>query len=248
MNCQNSIDVRRRAAEMFANGFHRGAIDVLEVATRQAPDDGSLWCARAKMLHGVGRRVEALDNIERAQLLVPLDCCGRLILADGLREVGRETLAADAYLALAEEENLDGNILVGLYDGFAHLEMWRKAAQVSRSAVIETPDDDAAIFNLARALIALEQPAESVVPLLRRAVQLAPKSESYRLALVVQLLRQRSCDEAYDELRVLSKSSITSICCRGCGRRLLALAIEYGDRERAALIATQLATEAVAGK
>ena len=233
----------RRAIELFERGFTRGAIDILEVELAKSPHNGHLWRLRAVLLHQGGQLLEALDNIERAQLLVPLDHYGQLILADGLCEVGRDALAADTYHTLAKQPGLDLVVLNGLYAGFAKLGHWRDAARVCRLALEQTPDDDTLLFALARSLMQLEQPADAIVPLLRRAVQLAPTVQSYRVALVVQLVKQRRCDEAYTQLRMLPAAAIDSVCCHGCLRRLIALAIEFGDGPRASAFAAQLAGE-----
>lgn len=231
-----------RALDMHRRGFTRGAIDVLEVELARSPDEGHLWQIRALLLYHDGRLAEALHDVERAQMLVPLMPTARLVMAEGLRHLGRKELAGDVYLALAESCSAVDEMLPLVQHGLGRLGMWAEVARLCRWVLHFSPDDDLQLYLLSRSSLHLGQPAESVVPLLRRAVYLAPSVERYRAALIVQLIEQRRCDEAYNELRQLPVAALEGICCKGCLRRLLELAMAYGDSPRAGVFAAQLAS------
>lgn len=230
-----------RAAELHRLGFTRGAIDILEVELRHSPEDGHLWQLRALLLHDAGRWSEALDNIERAQLLIPLHHQGQFVLADGLREAGRTALALDLYRQLAAAPDLPAELLQPLYHGFACLGAWHAAAVVCRRALKLYPEDDRICFALAQAMMELRQPTEIVTALLRRAVQLAPEAARYRVSLVLHLLAAGSDEEAYAELARVPVERLDAICCRCCVAKLLQLACDHGDAARATCLAWQLA-------
>ncbi|WP_425395349.1 tetratricopeptide repeat protein [Aeoliella sp.] len=227
---------------MHRRGFTRGAIDVLEVQLAQTPDDGHLRQVRALLLYHLGRLTEALRDVEQAQLLVPLDSATQFVYAECLVHEDHHELAGDAYLALAERCEPGDDFLPLVQRGLGRLGRWEDVARLCRQALDHTPDDDWQLYLLSRASLHLGQPADAVVPLLRRAVYLAPAVERYRAALAVQLVEQRRCDEAYHQLRQLPVAALDGICCKGCLRRLLELAMAYGDSPRAAAFAAQLAS------
>lgn len=231
-----------RALDMHRRGFTRGAIDVLEVELTRLPDDGHLWQVRALLLYHAGRFAEALHDVERAQLLVPLMPAARFVMAECLRHLDHEELAGDVYLALAEKCSASDELLPLLQRGLGQLEMWPEVARICRWVLDHVPDDDLQVYLLSRAALQMDQPPQAVVPLLRRAVYLAPSVHRYRAALVIQLVEMRRCDEAYRELRQLPDAALQDVCCKGCLRRLLELAMAYGDAPRAGAFAAQLAS------
>lgn len=244
MNCEKSASIesaQRRASDLHRSGFLKGAIDVLEVELAHSPDEGTLWQFRAELLHQAGDFALALDNIERAQMLVPLSNQGQRVLAECYAKLGHKELAITAYQLLATQPQLDTTLAIEVQRALGALGQWREAAKVCRRVLDESPDDDRALFALARALLQLGQPSEAAVPLLRRAVYLAPHVEQYRIALVIQLVDQRRCDDAYAELVLLPVGELKHVCCKGCLRRLLELAVLHGDAPRAAIFASQLA-------
>ncbi|WP_442482752.1 tetratricopeptide repeat protein [Aeoliella sp. SH292] len=250
MDCEKSSQPNsavERATNLAGHGFLKGAIDVLEVELARAPDDGKAWQLRGELLHQAGDFATALDNMERAQLLVPLTQRGQLVLADCYARCGHKEPAKFAYELLAGEAELDATVAIQVQQGLGSLGEWREAAKLCRRVLEQTPDDDQALFALARALLQLGQPSETAVPLLRRAVYLAPHVEQYRVALVTQLVDQGRCDEAYAELELLPVGELKHVCCKGCLRRLLELAVLHGDSGRAAAFAAQLAKFAEQG-
>ncbi|QDU57644.1 tetratricopeptide repeat protein [Aeoliella mucimassa] len=243
MSCEKSPNesVARRAVELHQRGFTKAAIDILEVELQDHPNRGNLWQLRAELLHHQGRFDLALENLEHALLLVPLQTKGHLLLADCHRRLGHDELATHIYLELAEHTGLEDNDLWQLLRGLAATGNWRQAAEVCRREVQQKPDDDRLLFCLAQSLVRLRQPAERVVPLLRRAIHLAPCNCRYRVVLVLQLLKHHRDQEAYDELRQITATDVDSICCRGCLHRLLQLALSQGDADRAEALARHLA-------
>lgn len=244
MDCEKSSAAEsaiHRAQDLAGRGFLKGAIDVLEVELAKSPDLGKAWELRGELLHQAGDFAAALDNIERAQLLVPLTPMGQLVLADSYARCGHKEPARLAYELLAGEAELGTSVAMKVQQGLGSLGEWRAAAKLCRRVLEQTPDDDHALFALARALLRLGQPSETVVPLLRRAVYLAPHIEQYRIALVTQLVEQGRCNDAYAELRLLPVGELKHVCCKGCLRRLLELAVLHADSPRAAVLAAQLA-------
>jgi len=227
--------------QLSSRGFAKAAIDVLEAGLFDSPDDGHLWQARAILLRKAGRHEEALDNIERAQVLVPLSHSGRIVLADGLRTAGRTQLSFDVYRSIAADKKLTADHLAELHRGFVELKAWHDSVAVCRRALEMTPDDDAIWFALAESLIRLEQPYEIVASVLRRAIQLAPTTHRYRVALVLQMLGQRYFGEAYYELCRIPVDALEDHCCGCCLDALLRLVCDIGDEQRSTKLAAMLA-------
>ena len=244
MACEKSRpdSVIQRARELHQRGFTKAAIDILEVELQGRPNEGILWHLRATLLYGLGRFVEALADIEQAMMLIPLDSRGHLLLADCHRKLGHQEMAIHTYTELANHRaGMSEEDLLRLLRGLAATGCWKQAAQVCRQEVEVHPDDDRMLFCLAQSLVRLSQPADTVLPLLRRAIQLAPAVCRYRVVLVLQLIKHNRTREAYQELTNITAMDIDSICCRGCLHRLLQLALAHGDADRAETFARQLA-------
>jgi tetratricopeptide (TPR) repeat protein len=234
-------EAARRARSLAAHGFRRAGIDVLEAALLGEPDAGRLWALRAVLLACEGRHDEAFDNIQRALALVPLAADELLVLAEGYAGAGLTASAVDVYLELAVDARRPHELWPAIFAGLFRAKRWSAALAVSRRAAEERPDDDGAYFAMAQALARMGRPAEMVIAVLAKAIDLNPVDPRYRVLLSMQLLRCGRQREAFDAVAALSAEAYGDLACACCAWKLLRLCVTYGDETRAAHFGAQLA-------
>jgi tetratricopeptide (TPR) repeat protein len=241
-------EAARRARSLEAHGFRRAAIDVLEAALATDPDAGPLWPLRAAMLHREGRHDEAFADIQVALTVTPLGPDALLILADGYARAGLETSAADVYEQVATAPARAYEMWAPIFAGLWQLKRWQAALNVCRRAAQERPDDDGVYFAMAQALVRMGRPAEMIISVLSKAIDLSPNDSRYRVLLATQFLRTARQQEAYNCIVDLSPEAFADVTCACCAWKLLRLCVTYGDAPRSAVFAAQLAHLSVASR
>jgi tetratricopeptide (TPR) repeat protein len=248
MNTVSEHEAARRAKSLEAHGFRRAAIDVLEAAIAQEPDAGPLWRLRSVLLHREGRREEAFADVQQAFALSPLGPTELLILAEGYARRGFENSAFDVYEQLAADESRPHEMWVAIFAGLWQLKRWQAALNLCRRAAQQRPDDDAVFFAMSQALVRMGRPAEMIITVLQKAIDLNPADSRYRVLLATQLLRLGKHREAYKCVAELPPNEFGDLSCACCGWKLLRLCVSYGDVPRAAVFGAQLATLAATAR
>jgi tetratricopeptide (TPR) repeat protein len=246
MNASWEHEAARRARSLETHGFRRAAIDVLEAALANEPEAGTLWRLRAVLLTRDGRHDEAFVDVQQALALAPLEAEELLILADGYVGAGLDASAADVYLSLAARSDLPYELWPKLFAGLCRVKRWQSALAVCRRAAQERPDDDLAFYAMAQALARLGRPAEMIIGVLCKAIDLNPADPRSRVLLAIQLLRVGKHTEAYGCLAELPPQSFVDVSCACCAWKLLRLCVSSGDAPRAAAFAAQLAHLSIA--
>jgi tetratricopeptide (TPR) repeat protein len=234
-------EAARRARSLEAHGFRRAAIDVLEAALMKESDAGPLWRLRAVLLAREGRHDEAFHDTQQALALVPVGPIGLLILADGYARTGLVNSAADVYQALAWDRDRPHDLWPAIFAGLFRLKRWAACLALCRRAAHERPDDDRAYFAMAQSLARLGRPAETIIAVLEKAIDLNPADARYRVLMSMQQLRCGRQHAAYDCIAQLSPESYAEIDCGCCVWKLLRLCVTVGDSQRAALLGARLA-------
>jgi tetratricopeptide (TPR) repeat protein len=234
-------EAARRARSLETHGFRRAAIDVLEAALMQEPDAGPLWRLRAVLLAREGRHDEAFHDVQRALALVPLGQIGLLILADGYARTGLVDSAADVYQTLACDEDRPHELWPAIFAGLFRLRRWTACLELCRRAAHERPDDDRAYLAMAQSLARLGRPAETIIAVLGKALDLNPADVRARVLMAMQQLRCGLQSAAYACVAELSPESYAEIDCGCCAWKLLRLCVTAGDSQRAALLGARLA-------
>lgn len=234
-------EAARRARSLEAHGFRRAAIDVLEAVLTLEPNAGPLWRLRAGMLAREGRHDEAFGNVQQALVLSPLGPSELLILAEGYARAGLADSAGDVYLQLADDENRPHEFWPAIFAGLFRLKRWAPCLALCRRAAQEHPEDDRAYCAMAQALGRLGRPAETIIAVLEKALDLNPAEPRYRVQMAMQHLRLARQSAAYQCIAALAPESYADIDCGCCAWKLLRLCVAYGDSQRAALLGARLA-------
>ncbi len=239
-NTQDCTAVER-ATRLFQAGFTQPALDVIEIALGQSPNDGYLYLLQATILHAQQDWAEALAAMETASSIVPLTKGGQLVLADCYSYLGKHDLALTAYRHLLLQPALDVDLYAGLYAGFKRAGRLDLALESCRQAVAISHDNHEAYFAMAHCMASLSYASHRVTAVLRKALDLAPDVPCYRLSLVAQLDLTKQQREAYQVLAARPVEFLDVLRCPCLVRQLLYLCIWAGDIERSSHLGGMLA-------
>lgn len=183
-------------------GRHQAALKILDILAKQKPDDMDVSWVRANTLQALGRRADALIEFEHFRAGNPdsVDVHYKLIgiMIDDAR--------FDEALRLADRAvDLGADATAGGYRARAEVYMAQRnfdAADRDVAAAISLDADDPELHAM-RARIRLEiGTAYEAAKSARRAMQLAPRTLSYRLLLARSLIRDDSPEAALSVLYV----------------------------------------------
>jgi len=222
-------DILNRCFELAGAGQLDEAGDLAEQALAVEEDNGSLWRFVGLMRHRAGDFVGARDALETAQALIPFEpttCC---ILAESLARTGHPVPALAVYQALAADEGCPEKLLPAIAAGLGYLGEYAEALEVCLKLIHRLPDHAEAHFGAAFYLRRLGRPAESALPYVTRAHELAPEVELYRISLATLLDHSGRRDEAYELLRDIDLDGVS---CRCCLRRMTTIFLAVGDSNR----------------
>lgn len=231
----------QRATKLFKSGFTKPALDVIELALQETPNQGELWLLRATILHSEASWPEALDAIETAATLMPLTVGGELVLADCYSHFGKHELALVSYEHLLAQKTLPLDYYAGLYAGFKRAGKFELAMSACRKAIDISPENDEAYFGMAHCMSALAYSPRQITTLLRKALEIAPDKSQYRISLALQLSLTKRRGQAYQVLSKRDVSILETLTCNCMTRQLLELCIWAGDQERCSKLGAILA-------
>jgi hypothetical protein len=150
-------------------------------------------------------------------------------------------LARSIYQHLAERTNVPIYLLSRIASGLGRLGEVHLALQVCRNAARRQPDADAPLFAMTYYMGRLRYPLEVILPVLDRAISLAPERILYRVSKALLLEHNGRIAEAVAAVRTLEFDDLRSLHCGRCLARLSNLFIEAGDDQRAAVCRAALA-------
>lgn len=200
--------------------------ELLRTALLRFPDDGRFIQLQGLLWHAHRRFAAACRAFEAASLLVPLSAAAQLALADIYRRTGRNDDARTILSFLATRHDLPTILLPGLTAALGLLGEYQQALEVCRDASGRDPEQDEALYAMAYYMNKLEYPLECIVPLLRRAISLAPDSRLYRVSLGILCARSGNWDEAYTYFAPLDAAEMR---CQTCVRIMARTFDRRGD-------------------
>lgn len=224
-----SSDALHRAKVLFDYGMLREALSLAEGGLRDQPDDGRLWEVVGLIQYVRGEFKTACRAIETASLLVPLSPRAECTLAETYLHDGQGELARLIYQHLGELPNVPVHLLSQIASGLGRLGEVHLALQVCRGAARRQPDCDAPLFAMAYYMGRLRYPLEVILPVLDRAISLAPERILYRVSKAMLLERNGQSAEAYAAVRTLDVGDLQALRCGRCLARLCNLYLEAGD-------------------
>jgi Flp pilus assembly protein TadD len=233
---KNAAEICTIAIGLYERGFVRAALGTLSRGTEQFPDAARLWEMQGILLHREEDFVGAEFALETATMLAPLSMAGEYALAACYVQTGHLSAAGSIYEHLLNRRHVPTARLAELAAGLAKCGMLHQALIVCRQAAELEPDSDEAIYGMAHYMSRLSYPAEQVIPLLQKAVDLAPHEALYRLALVGWLARTGCFRQAHHHLKAITPERLQAIECSCCLNRLMEVGRKSDDHELVSLL------------
>ncbi|MCE9604448.1 MAG: hypothetical protein K8U03_06025 [Planctomycetia bacterium] len=203
--------------------------ELLRVALLRFPDDGRFIQLQGLLWHAQRRYSSACRAFEVASTLVPLSPAAQLAMADVYRRCGKKDDARTILNFLVTRSDLPAIMLPGLTAALGLIGEYQQALEVCRDASQREPEQDEALYAMAYYMNKLDYPLECVVPLLRRAISLAPDSRLYRISLAVLCARSGNWEESY---MLFAPLRIADMNCQTCVRFMARVFERHGDIAR----------------
>lgn len=223
------LNLMRQAEQLLAERSFSEVESLLSSALEQHADEGQLWRLLALARHAHGDFGSAAMAFEQAGMLVPLSARDQCLLAECYATTDRARHAVNIYQHLLEDPNCPREMLPTIAAGFGRLGDARAAMKVCRLALQSDPDRPEPLFGLVYYLRKLGYPAKVVIPLMRRAFEMASECTLYRSTLAFLLAEDGRTEDAYDLLCDLRPAEA------GCARqvrRMMAIFQAVGDFDR----------------
>lgn len=233
---KNAAEICTIAIGLFERGFVKASLGTLSRGLDQFPDAARLWEMQGILLHSERDFVGAEFALETASMLAPLGMAGEFALAACYLQAGRTSPAGAIYEHLQSNRQVPTARLSELATGLARCGMLHQALAVCRQAAELEPDSEEAIYGMAHYMSRLSYPAEQIIPLLERAVDLAPHEAHYRLALIGWLARARCFSQAHQHLQAIPHTRLAAIECACCLNRLIQVSREVQDHKLLSLL------------
>lgn len=222
---------RDRACDLIDRGRFDEADRLVREGLEADPDDGELWQTHGLLLRRAGDLEGARAAFETAATLTPLSPWAQCALAECYARGGQEEAGLGLYRHLAARiDHCPTVLLPMLASGLGTLGDHSAALAVCRERVRRVPDSAEGHFGAAFYLRRLGGSIDAVIPLIRRAHELAPHVATYRVALASLLAIAGGRQEAYELLRPVR---IEEMQCASCLRRMLDVFRLAGDEGRA---------------
>ncbi|HEY1190835.1 MAG TPA: hypothetical protein VGE74_24605 [Gemmata sp.] len=216
----------RAAAERFDESDFASALRLAREGLRRDEYHPGLLQVYGLSAHQLGAPPVALEALETASLVAPLDPLAQLTLAELYVRSGRRRSAAAVLRFLVEPGRCPTPLLADLARALGAFGAYRSAFQVCRRLARLRSWYHPAHYGMAYYLAKLKRPAARVVRHLRTAHALAPNAVMYRVALAGALVTAGSPAEACDLVRPLFAGAVS---CPGCLERLRGAAEAIGD-------------------
>src|SRR5262249_33284521 len=158
----------------FQQHNYAAADEIALRALDRYPGNGLLWQLHGTARWFMGDGPAARSALEIARALKPLQPLAACALASCYVEAGETEKAREIYVALLGDDRCPPAVLPKVAAGLGRIEEHWLALQVCRKLARREPTHHAAFFGMAFYMARLGYPAQSCLPRLLRAHQLAP--------------------------------------------------------------------------
>lgn len=224
--------MQKRADALFSEDQQQLEIQPLHVATHSESSDGAAWELVGMLRHAEKHYREAAAALERATVLKPLSVDAQFALADSYLELDDRQLAYLVYLHLYDGRRFGTERLPEVIRGLATLGDDRRALTLCREAVESNPDCEEAWHRMACYMSKCGYPKETLVPVLRKVVDLAPDVIQFRVEFATLLVELGQDEAAFHVLSRITRTQIQVISTASCLYKIATLFMAIGDASR----------------
>lgn len=228
-----AVQVCSHARNLFLHGLVEEALELTQLTLEKEPDSAALWGLQGQLLQSSGLIEQAIASLETASCLAPLSVEAQLALAECYLRKDLRQSAEAIFRYLAGREELAAEDLGRVARGLAALGRIPKALAVCRLAAKRYPERDEALYGMAYYMGRLNYRPETIIPVIRQALELDPQCALYRISLAGLLDRVEQHAEAYEVLQALTPARAAASACPAMLRRLILIFARFGDQDRA---------------
>ncbi len=227
----------REARRLLTDNDCPAAIEKLNQALADSPDDGRLWDLLGVALWDSGAVQDSIEALEHATILVPLSPEGQLALGLGYEVVQKRELALELLLGLAGRDHLSPAILEQLARALGRAGEFSTALHVCQRAASAMPESPAPLLGVAYYMTRLGASSEQLLPALFRAMHLDPHDTGVRILLARRLHDCGMSEDAAEVLRLVDLSKYRCVRCLAAMQEIFQAAgdFESADECQAAL-------------
>jgi tetratricopeptide (TPR) repeat protein len=231
------------AKEQYETGDYANAMQIVQSALSRDPDNAAALTLCGQILMKQQQYARAVDALERASLLRPLNVESSIDLAIGYGSLTRYSLSRDLLLSITETHLLDAELSLKAAEGLLAAGYPRKAFEVCKRANHRFPTCAELHYHSAYYAALSNAPAHVIETCIRFAVQFSPSNFHYRIGLASFLSRTgRNCD-AVAVLNMVVPTRLPEITCCCCLKRMANLFFDNDLLEQAEQCAIQLAKQ-----
>jgi Flp pilus assembly protein TadD len=228
-------EVLSRANVAYETGDLQLALQWTRRHLRCFKDDVRGWELVGLIQFGRGRTRVSVSALERASLIAPLRPAARVCLARGYAQLGHSELARELLVEMISDQTFSVPMLLQVATGLDEVDQPHLAMKACREAVQREAGSAQAYYDQGYYAARCGLPVSASEALTRKAVSLEPQRVSFRIGLVVLLLKQDRTEAAYNVIRNFSDDQIDEVCCACCLMKIAPLYREFGDTRRAIL-------------
>ncbi len=240
MSSARRRNLRAEANALFEAGFIAAAATLAEMGLDDNPEDGRLWELLAAGRYAERDFTGAVAALEAASVFVPLAVRSQVMLADGYERLEFYESAQAISRFLAERCDLPVEVLPAIAAQMCRLGNSALAWRMCHRALAAHPDEADSYYALALVKQSLGQPAEALLPIINRALDLDPQRSEFRLAVVLLLDELNRPERAYVVARGFAPSELACMNCLCRLRRLEAVYARARDVVRRAACQQQI--------
>lgn len=226
MSSVSTEQIYETAKSNFLGGRLTEARRELEAGLAVDDESGKLWEMLGCVLHTQGIQERAVECLEQASLLVPLEDASRFILGLGYEHLERGEEASNIFRYLATRDGLEDQLLEPLARALGRRGECEAALIICLEAASREPSDSTPLMGAVFYMRRLRKPHEEVLPLLFRAHHLCPEDNECRIALAWML---HECGRSQDGAYLLSQLDIQDLKCGNCLARMRVVFRAAGD-------------------
>ncbi|MBI1348469.1 hypothetical protein GC163_19520 [bacterium] len=225
----------------LAAGQFEAAALAAEQSLALDPDDGRAWEVKGLVAAWKQDSATARHCLECAQMLVPLRPAAAIALADLYHEEDRQ-FAMRLYLQAVNHPRADHSLKLAAAAGLDRLDWPHLAVRICRQIILQETEFAQGYFDLSYYLGRTGAPDHIVETLARRAIQLEPRRNQFRIGLAGFLVHRQRPSDAHALVMHLTNADLKEIRCQCCLQRLLQVYESVDDASRIAWCRDRLAT------
>lgn len=218
--------------QLVGEGRPQDALEFIAHYCQRYPNHGAAFELLGLLEAQLGMPEAAIDSLEMASLIVPLEVLSSRVLSIQYIKVGKEELGIDLLHALGTASHVGESSMRLIAQDLVALNQ----PKLARDVVVTGLERNAGSAPLWHELCAIEtrlgEPANQCLEHVRRAMELRPEVAEYRVTAATLLIMLDLVAEAFQVVSQINDFQLKSMCCECCVWRLICIFDCFDDHRR----------------